>query len=101
MLRVGVLEIDPAGHVASIISSDTRETLALTLTEHRLLEFMARQPMRVFTRGDLIDACLPGDEVLERTVDSHMSKLRRKLESAGADDLITSIRGLGYRFNRQ
>lgn len=101
VLRVGSLEIDPAGHMASIHSSEGRVTLDLTLTEHRMLEFMARQPMRVFTRGDLIDACLPGDEVLERTVDSHVSKLRRKLGSAGAGDLITSIRGLGYRFNRR
>jgi DNA-binding response OmpR family regulator len=44
---------------------------------------MTRQPNRVFSRAELLDACLPEGEALERTVDSHVSKLRRKLEAAG------------------
>lgn len=97
ILRVGPLEIDPRGyHVSVIRNGETRE-LSLSLTEFRLLEFMARQPMRVFGRGELVDACLPGEEVLDRTVDSHMSKLRRKLRAVGAPDLISGVRGVGYR----
>ena len=71
--------------------------LTLTLTEFRILAHMARAPMRVFSRGDLIDACLPGGDALERTVDSHLSKLRRKLEDAGASGFINNVRSVGYR----
>lgn len=100
VLRHGPLEIDPEAYEASIVRDDSRAPLKLTLTEFRLLEFMARQPMRVFTRADLADACLSGDEVLDRTVDSHMSNLRQKLKKQGAGDLIASIRGVGFRMNR-
>ena len=58
---------------------------------------MARTPQRVFTRSELIDACMPGSGALERTVDSHVSNLRRKLEKAGAAEIITVVRGVGYR----
>lgn len=72
-------------------------TLPLTLTEFRILAHMARSPARVFTRGDLVDACLPGAEALDRTVDSHVSNLRKKLARAGVDDMLSGMRGAGYR----
>jgi two-component system response regulator AdeR len=61
---------------------------------------MVRHPGRAFTRSDLIDACFPESEALDRTVDSHISNLRRKLAQAGADDLLSSVRGVGYRLGR-
>lgn len=97
MLRVGPLEIDLESHLASVLTDAGPVRPALTLTEFRLLAHMARAPMRVFARGDLIDACLPGGDALERTVDSHLSKLRRKLEDAGAPGLVNNVRGVGYR----
>lgn len=97
VLRVGSLVIDLESHLATIEKSDREHRLNLTLTEFRILAFMARQPMRVFSRSELVDACLPGQDVLERTVDSHLSKLRKKLEEAGAAELLTGIRGVGYR----
>lgn len=97
LLRVGPLEIDPASYLASLTVDAKTVPLELTLTEFRLLEFMARHPMRVFSRGELVDACLPGEEVLDRTVDSHMSKLRRKLKAAGVEGLLSGVRGVGYR----
>ncbi|WEK40698.1 MAG: response regulator [Candidatus Brevundimonas colombiensis] len=97
VLRVGPLEIDLESHLAIIRTAADEQRLNLTLTEFRILAFMARQPMRVFTRGELVDACLPGQDVLERTVDSHLSKLRKKLDEAGAAQLLTGIRGVGYR----
>ena len=74
-----------------------RQVLALTITEFRLLAHMARAPKRVFTRAELLAACLPEGETLERTVDSHLSKLRKKVEGAGATGLLESVRGVGYR----
>jgi two-component system, OmpR family, response regulator AdeR len=73
--------------------------LALTLTEFRILAHMARSPGKVFARSELVDACLPGSEALDRTVDSHVSKLRKKLEHAGAHGLLPGVRGIGYRLS--
>lgn len=97
VLRVGPLEVDVEGHLASVLADGEPVPLTLTLTEFRILAHMARAPMRVFSRGDLIDACLPGGDALERTVDSHLSKLRRKLEDAGASGFINNVRSVGYR----
>ncbi|WYK05963.1 winged helix-turn-helix domain-containing protein [Cereibacter sphaeroides f. sp. denitrificans] len=58
---------------------------------------MAGAPGRAFARADLVDACLPEGEALDRTVDSHVSNLRRKLAAAGADGMLTGVRGVGYR----
>jgi two-component system, OmpR family, response regulator AdeR len=103
VLRVGRLEIDTESYVASVrdVSSGRQSgqsvQLALTLTEFRVLTHMSKSPQRVFTRSELIDACLPGGGALERTVDSHVSNLRKKLEQAGAADMITVVRGVGYK----
>lgn len=97
VLRVGPLTIDLESYLVSVGTDGEDRAPALTLTEFRLLAHMARQPMRVFTRGELIDACLPGGDALDRTVDSHLSNLRRKLDRAGAAGLVSNVRGVGYR----
>ncbi len=80
------------------IAADGRVSApALTTTEFRLLCYLARTPRKVCSREELLDACLPEGDTLDRTVDSHMSKLRKKLESAGLKGTPESIRGLGYR----
>jgi two-component system, OmpR family, response regulator AdeR len=101
VLRVGSLEVDASAHSVSVTNpSQSPKTVDVTLTEFRLLSHMARAPRRVFTRGELADACLPTDgDALERTVDSHCSKLRRKLEAAGASGLLEAVRGVGYRLS--
>ena len=71
--------------------------LNLTLTEFRLLAHLARTPRRVCSRLELLEACLPEGNTLERTVDSHVSKLRKKLEEAGVTNMPVSLRGVGYR----
>lgn len=97
VIRVGSLEIDLQSHAISIRKDDKSTLLNVTLTEFRLLTHLARNPTRVFSRSELVDACLPGSDALERTVDSHLSKLRRKLDEAGVTDLVTNVRGVGYR----
>lgn len=98
VLRVSSLEIDQEAHEVRKIGADDHITrLALTLTEFRLLVHLAKHPHRVFSRGELVDACLPGSDALDRTVDSHVSKLRRKLGQAGLADMPEGIRGVGYR----
>lgn len=97
VLRVGKLSVDVQAHVAYFDLLDGRRSLDLTRTEFRLLAHMAKSPNRAFERGELVDACLPEGEALERTVDSHMSNLRRKLAAAGADGILAGVRGVGYR----
>jgi len=98
VLRVGPLEVDEIAHVAFVeVAKRGRIRLDLTLTEFRILAHMARAPSRVFTRAELIDACFPDSDALERTVDSHASNLRRKFEAAGATGYLEGVRGVGYR----
>lgn len=69
----------------------------LTSTEYRILLHLIRHPKRVFSRNEILDACLAERGAGERTVDSHISKLRRKLEQSGINFVPESIRGFGYR----
>jgi two-component system, OmpR family, response regulator AdeR len=99
IIRFGAVEIDTSSYTVSVITIAGPVTLDLTLTEYRLLAHMARNPRKVFTRGELVDACLPEGDALERTVDSHVSNLRRKLDTAGASGLCAVVRGVGYRLS--
>lgn len=99
LVRVGRVEIDLESHDAHVTSEGGGPSipLPLTLTEFRLLVHMARAPRKVFSRAELVDACLPGGDALERTVDTHLSKLRRKLEEADVPGHVRNIRGVGFR----
>jgi len=72
-------------------------SIVLTPTEFRLLHFLADHPGRVFSRSELIDAAL-GQEVsvVDRTIDVHITGLRKKLGDYG--EWIETVRGFGYRF---
>lgn len=98
LLRVGPIEIDIECHVATTETSTGRAQLELTPTEFKLLHQMMTAPSRVFTRDRLLATCLPEGESLERTVDSHISKLRRKLEERGVHGVPVAVRGIGYKF---
>ncbi len=97
LLRLGPLTVDPQAHRATVETGRGSVPLDLTPTEFRILSHMAGAPGRAFARADLVDACLPEGEALDRTVDSHVSNLRRKLAAAGADGMLTGVRGVGYR----
>ncbi|BCA30469.1 DNA-binding response regulator [Metapseudomonas otitidis] len=98
VLSVGAFRIDLDNHEASVECAGQRHLLDLTLTEFKLLTSLMRAPRRVFSRGELLEACLPEGDTQERTVDSHISKLRKKLELLGIQGVPTSVRGVGYRF---
>ncbi len=75
-------------------------TIDLTPTEFTILATLARQPGRIFTRSQLLDA-LHGVafESYERAIDSHIKNLRRKLEpEAGRPRYVLTVYGVGYRF---
>jgi len=97
VIRVDDLVIDLGKHEVALAHAP-QAVLNLTLTEFKLLAYLARSPRQVFSRTDLLAHCLPEGDTLERTVDSHVSKLRRKLEEAGIGDVPRGIRGVGYKF---
>ena len=87
------IELDETRFVARVRG----RALVLTPVEFRLLGRLAAQPGRVFSRQQLIDAAYRDHRVVsDRTMDSHIKNLRRKLADLGAD-AITSVYGVGYR----
>lgn len=73
----------------------------LTPVEFRLLQRLVAHPGRVYSRGELIDAAYRDHRVVsERTIDSHVKNLRRKLQAGGLD-AIDSVYGIGYRMELQ
>ncbi|MBX3065122.1 MAG: response regulator transcription factor [Anaerolineae bacterium] len=75
------------------------QPLDLTKTEYALLQVMMRQPNRTFTRAELIELALGyAYEGMERTLDSHIKNLRKKIESNPAEpQYIETVFGAGYR----
>ncbi len=96
LLAVGPLELDLARHQATW---DGRP-IPLTVREFRLLLALARHPGHVKTREQLLEEGYPHDTYLaERTIDSHIKRLRRKFaEVAPEFDGIETVYGLGYRY---
>jgi len=73
------------------------QPMSVTPVEFRLLRKLLAQPGRVFSRQQLMDAAYRDHRVVsDRTVDSHVKNLRRKLADAGFDP-VTSVYGVGYR----
>jgi len=74
--------------------------VALTATEFALLTTLAREPGRVFTRGQLLDAVHGVSfESYERAIDAHVKNLRRKIEpTPGSPRYVETVHGIGYRF---
>ncbi len=95
VIEAGPVRIDLDAHEATVGGRG----LSLTPSEFGLLQALAEQPGRVLTRSQLIEKTRGYDyEGLERTVDSHIKNLRRKLEEAGASaDLVETVFGVGYR----
>jgi DNA-binding response OmpR family regulator len=91
-VRAGPIEIVPADYRALVDG----KPLVLTVTEFRLLEDLVRARGRIRTREILLSEVWGYDsEVLSRTVDTHVRRLRTKLGQA-AEWLVT-VRGVGYK----
>ncbi len=75
------------------------EWLALTVVEFRMLRLMVAQPGRVFSRAQLLDSAHDdARDVSDRTIDSHIKNIRRKIAAVAPDcPGITSVYGVGYR----
>lgn len=99
ILRTGHLKVDCDARIASVDAT----SLTLTRLEFDLLETLAREPHRAFTKADLardVWGYDPHAAGVGRTIDSHASRLRQKLRAAGPDELVHTVRGVGYRLTR-
>lgn len=94
------IEVNLEHHQVYISNCSEKQQLVLTLTEYKLLELMLKSPQKVFTRSELIAICMPDRNTLDRTVDSHISNLRKKLDQHGAEGYLINIRGVGYKFDQ-
>ncbi len=92
------LSLDPATHRVHA----NQQEITLGPTEFKLLHFFLTHPERVYSRTQILDHVW-GDHVFieERTVDVHIRRLRSALEPSGADSLLQTIRGAGYRLTAQ
>ena len=96
VIRAGDVTLDVPRMQATV---GTR-IVELTSTEFELLATMMRQPGRVFTRGQLLDA-LRGQQVesFDRAIDAHIKNLRRKLEPEPRNPrYVLTVYGVGYKF---
>jgi len=96
VLRAGDVEVDLPKMRARVGG----QPVDLTPTEFELLATLAREPGRVFTRGQLLDA-LHGVtlETYERAIDAHVKNLRKKIEpEPGRPRYVLTVHGVGYRF---
>jgi two-component system alkaline phosphatase synthesis response regulator PhoP len=94
--KIGNLIIDP-NRVRVLIND---KEIDLTITEFKLLQFLAKKPGWVYTRYQIVDA-LKGEDypVTDRSVDVQIVGLRKKLGEYG--HLIETVRGVGYRFKEE
>lgn len=99
VLHHGPLTVDTGSFRAFVANVSTEDVeLDLTLTEFHLLATMLRFPFKAYTRSELLNACLPGSDALERVVDTHISNLRKKLGAHGITNVLLTVRSVGYRF---
>jgi len=97
-LKAGDLELDRESHRVRRAGRD----LHLGPTEYRLLEYLMRNPGRVYSREQLLDGVWGNDVYVdERTVDVHVGRLRKAINRGREADPIRTVRGAGYAFDER
>ena len=99
LLERGRLVMDPARHKVLWDGKD----VSLTVTEFLILEALAQRPGVVKTRNQLLDVAYNDDVYVDdRTIDSHIKRIRRKFRAVDPEfDAIETLYGVGYRFDEQ
>ena len=94
VLARGLLNLDPEGWQTQWAG----EPVGLTAKEFQLLQILAATPSKVFSRDEIIDRLHgPGFAITDRTIDSHIRHIRQKFSVVGAEDVIETRAGIGYR----
>ncbi|MBN8582818.1 MAG: response regulator transcription factor [Anaerolineae bacterium] len=94
LIRLGGLEVDPDRY--SVTFNDN--PIKLTPNEFKLLQLLASRPGQTLTREQLLDDLHGIASSFDRSVDSHIKNLRKKLEAASGENMIETVYGIGYRF---
>ncbi len=94
IIRAGGLEIDSEKYSVAFNNSPIR----LTPNEFKLLQLLASRPGQTLTREQLLDDLHGAASSVDRSVDSHIKNLRKKLEAASQQNMIETVYGIGYRF---
>jgi DNA-binding response OmpR family regulator len=95
VVRAGGLEVDAEKHTAAYGET----VLKLTPNEFEILRVLASRPGQTFKRGQLLDSLHGGAGAFDRSIDSHVKNLRKKLQDASGKPMIETVYGVGYRFN--
>lgn len=91
----GIVQLDAEKYQAHINGIE----LSLTVVEFHLLSLLATNPGRVFSRQQLIEQIYPDQRIVsDRTIDSHIKKLRKKISEVHGRELIHSVYSAGYKF---
>jgi two-component system OmpR family response regulator len=93
MLAKGNLKIEPEQHLATYSNKE----VTLTAMEFDLLKTLLKRPEKVYSRDELMNDSYGNIVVSDRTIDSHVRNLRTKFASAGGDDIISTVHGVGYK----
>lgn len=98
MIQTEELMLDESRNLAVLRG----QSLDLTVVEFQLLKLLASDPGRIFTRNQLIDRIYHDHRIVsDRTIDSHIKKLRRKISDAlPGEEFIQSVYGIGYKFEQ-
>jgi two-component system response regulator BaeR len=109
VLRRSVIQQPPG--VSPLLQLDEGRLLAtlhgheleLTVVEFKLLEFLSANPGRIFGRNKLMDHIYPDQRIVsDRTIDSHIKNLRKKIAGVSPDaEIIHSVYGVGYKYDPQ
>ncbi len=96
IIKAKGLVLDEARYQASLHGVD----LELTAVEFKLLSFLAANPGRIYSRDQLMERIYSDHRIVsDRTIDSHIKKLRKKISGQSPDEeLIGSVYGVGYKF---
>jgi DNA-binding response OmpR family regulator len=94
LVRVGGLEIDPDKYAVTLNGMPIK----FTPNEFKILYLLASRAGQTFTREQLLEDLHGAASSMDRSVDSHVKNLRRKLETAAGHPMIETVYGIGYRF---
>ena len=94
LVRSGGLEVDPKKYSVALHGNPIK----LTPNEFKILHLLASRPGQILTREQLLDDLHGAASSLDRSVDSHIKNLRKKLEAASGESMIETVYGVGYRF---
>src|SRR5215510_14180304 len=94
IIRVGGLEVDLDKYSVAFNGNPIK----LTPNEFKLLQILASRPGQTLTREQLLDDLHGVASSVDRSVDSHIKNLRKKIETASGEAMIETVYGIGYRF---